>query len=118
MICPNNNSKDFDDLECRDCQWYWACFSMWQDGNVWGKEEPIGDNFPTFNEYEQYLQDRETLERHKQYQLNNHPNLDKDGNPRTFKVNFITKEEVEKFKIELSNIIFFSEWEKKFKNEL
>jgi len=45
MICPNDGSKDFDDLTCRDCKWYMQCFKMWQDGNIFGKD--FGDNFPT-----------------------------------------------------------------------
>ena len=47
MICPKDSQKDWDDLLCRDCEWYFTCFKMWQDNNIWGKEnEPIGDNFP------------------------------------------------------------------------
>jgi hypothetical protein len=46
MICPENGNKDWDDLLCRDCQWYMQCFKMWQDGNIWGKEKATGDNFP------------------------------------------------------------------------
>ena len=52
MLCPNNPKKEWDDLDCRDCEWYYPCFNMWQDGNIFGKEqerldnEPLGDNFP------------------------------------------------------------------------
>jgi hypothetical protein len=50
MICPKDSQKDWDDLLCRDCEWYFTCFKMWQDNNIWGKEdEPIGDNFPKIN---------------------------------------------------------------------
>jgi hypothetical protein len=60
MICPNDGHKEWDDLDCRDCEWYYQCFKMWQDGNIWGKEqerldndhnahdEPLGDSFPKF----------------------------------------------------------------------
>lgn len=49
MICPNDASKDFDDLDCQECKWYFSCFNMWQDGNIFGKEKTKnneGDNFP------------------------------------------------------------------------
>jgi len=39
MICPKDSQKDWDDLLCRDCEWYFTCFKMWQDNNIWGKEE-------------------------------------------------------------------------------
>ena len=48
MICPNNGNKDFDDLLCRDCKWFMQCLKVWQDGNIWGKDETLGDNFPSF----------------------------------------------------------------------
>jgi hypothetical protein len=46
MLCPQNNNKDFDDLDCRDCKWFFQCFKMWQNGNIWGKDKTIGDNYP------------------------------------------------------------------------
>lgn len=51
MICPKNPSKDFDELNCRNCEWYLQCNKAWRDGNIWGKDEinnPIGDNLPSF----------------------------------------------------------------------
>jgi hypothetical protein len=66
MLCPENGNKDFDDLDCRDCKWYYQCFKMEQNGNIWGEQEPTGDNFPIINN-----QDKEILERHKQYQIDN-----------------------------------------------
>jgi len=49
MICPQDNSKDFDDLDCRDCQWFMQCLKMWRDENIYNKEKPTGDNFPVIN---------------------------------------------------------------------
>ena len=50
MLCPNNANRDFDDLLCRDCEWYMQCFKMWQNGNIWNKkDDPTGDNFPEMN---------------------------------------------------------------------
>jgi hypothetical protein len=90
MICPNDGSKDFDDLDCRDCKWYIQCFKMWQNGNIFGKEE-LGDNFPVYETGKS-----EPIKHIKK----------ENQNP-------ITKEEIDKFKIELGKIIFYSDWEKK-----
>lgn len=49
MICPENGNKSFDDLECRDCKWFMQCFKMYQHGNIFGKDDPMGDNFPEMN---------------------------------------------------------------------
>lgn len=54
MLCPDNGKKDFEDLDCRECKWYFQCFKMWQDGNVFSNEkELIGDNFPVFDKEKQ-----------------------------------------------------------------
>lgn len=45
MLCPNEGKKDFDDLDCRKCKWYFQCLKMWQDGNIWEKEKSMGDNY-------------------------------------------------------------------------
>ena len=63
---------------------------------------PEGDNFPK-------------LDRDKIYEIgktDKHPNLNKDGNPRIFKINFITKEELNNFKLDLISVKFLKDLEK------
>jgi hypothetical protein len=93
MVCPNNAGKDFDDLDCRDCQWYFQCFKMWQSGNIYGKDEGgIGENYPMFKDEEMIT------------------GVTKSGMEHLPQ---ITQKEIDKFKIELGEIIYFSDWEKK-----
>jgi hypothetical protein len=79
MICPESANKDFDDLTCQDCKWYMQCFKMWQNGNIWGKEKAIGDNFPMI----------------------------KHDPSKIDKIRPITQEEIDKFKIELEEFDLF-----------
>jgi len=99
MLCPKNANNEFDDLSCRDCEWYMQCFKMWQDNNLWGSDKPTGNNFPTFN-----------------YDKTDKSNLSSTYDFSKVKkvINLITKEEIDKFKVELGEIIFYSDWEKKF----
>jgi hypothetical protein len=116
MLCPNNKGKDFDDLDCRDCEWYMQCFKMWQTGNIWGKIEcnpeckakgncsgckweHLGDNFPNINNCP----------------ADNGAICDKGKACDSCKDNKITKEELDKFKVELGEIIFVDELIKKWR---
>jgi uncharacterized CHY-type Zn-finger protein len=112
MVCPNNASKDFDDLDCRDCQWYFQCFKMWQSGNIWNKDEPMGDNFPSFIINGICKKDTYTI-CNLGYACDGCPYNAKNKSEN--KTNKITQEEINQFKKDLDDIIFFSELEKKLK---
>jgi hypothetical protein len=123
MLCPKDNSKDFDDIDCRDCEWYMQCFKMWNDGNIWGKIEcspeckakgncsgckwehqknntTLGDNFPKMNN---------------NCPADNGAICNKGKACDSCRDNKITKEELDKFKIELGEIIYIDDLIKKFK---
>lgn len=100
MICPNEGNKFFDEQNCIYCQWYQQCYKAEQSGNIFGTDEALGDNFPNISDCPA---DKGEI-------------CNKGKACDSCKDNKITNEEVEKFKIELSNIIFYSEWEKKYEN--
>jgi hypothetical protein len=105
MLCPKNANKEFDDLNCRDCECFMQCFKMWQDNNIWGNDKPTGDNFPLCNCDNCNNSDDNKSNYSSTY------NFSKVKN----NINPITIEEINKFKMELGEIIFYSDWEKKSK---
>lgn len=75
MLCPENNNKDFDELDCRDCKWYFSCYNLCKEKNVFGKE----NNFTKLS--------RNTI-----YELGKRNKSS------------ITKNEIENFKIDLNTL--------------
>jgi hypothetical protein len=71
---------------------------MYQNNNIWGIDKSTGDNFPKIN-----------------YDKTDNSNLSStyDFSKAKKTINSITIEEMNKFKIELGEIIFYSDWEKK-----
>jgi hypothetical protein len=117
MICPVTGNRDFDDLDCRDCEWYMQCFKMWQDGNIWSKkEEPLGDNFPNFIQNEICVKDNMVI-CNLGYACDACPYNNSINKKKRKMINKITKEELDKFKIELGEIIFYSDWEAKINDK-
>lgn len=110
MLCPKNPNRDFDDMMCRDCNWFMQCFKMWQDSNIWGKESPPGDNFPIQNTSQplmdflcKYYHTKDCVFDCRKCKYHKSK---KETKP-------ITQEELEKFRIELGEIIFFNDWERR-----
>jgi hypothetical protein len=115
MICPNKASKDFDLEDCIGCEYYSQCLTQSGLGNQ-------GDNFPKMNkDLPDFIQDGICKKDNQTYcnlgyacdgcpynPDNNKKDMDKINNKTP-----ITKEELDKFKIEMGEILFFSDWEKK-----
>jgi len=120
MICPDNGDKSFDEFDCQECQWFYQCMKMFKYGNLWGTNNPTGDNYPDINNGLPSFIVNGICEKdcmticNLGYACDSCPyNRKPEIKRKVNKSPVITTEELMKFKIELGEIIYFSEWEKR-----